>query len=64
MTSVEKLLALTLYYLKDEGSLAMTLTSFGVALCSVSVIVQKVCDRKFGTRMLPSMCTSYRGQQT
>ena len=63
MLSVEKQLALTLYYLKDQGSLAMTANSFSVALCSVSVVVQKVCDRKFGARMLRSMYTSYRGRQ-
>ena len=42
--SVEKQLAMTLYYLKDQGSLAMTANSFGVALCTVSVVVRKVCD--------------------
>ena len=42
--SVEKQLALTLYYLKDQGSLAMAANSFGVALCSVSVVVQKVYE--------------------
>ena len=61
--SVEKQLALTLYYLKDQGSLAMSANSFGFALCTVSVVVQKVYDRQFGARMLRSMCTSYRGRQ-
>ena len=42
--SVEKQLAPTLYYLKYQGSLAMTVNSFGVALCTVSVVVRKVCD--------------------
>ena len=44
MLSVEKQLAMTLYYLKDQGSLAMTANAFGVALCTVSVVVRKVCD--------------------
>ncbi len=42
--SVEKQLAMTLYYLKDQGSHAMSANSFGVALCTVSVVVRKVCD--------------------
>lgn len=42
--SVEKQLGITLYYLKDQGSLMMTANSFGVALCRASVIVHKVCD--------------------
>lgn len=42
--SVEKRLAVTFYYLKDQSSLAMTANAFGVALCAVSVVVRKVCD--------------------
>ena len=42
--SVEKQLAKTLYYLKDQGSLAMTANAFGVALSTVSVVVRKVYD--------------------
>ena len=41
--SVEKQLAMTLYFLKDQGSLAMTANGFGVAFCTVSVVVRKVC---------------------
>lgn len=44
MLSVEKQLALTLYFLKDQGSLSMTANAFGIACCTVSVIVRKVCD--------------------
>ena len=44
MLSVEKQLALTLYFLKDQGSLSMTANAFGIARCTVSVIVRKVCD--------------------
>ena len=42
--SVEKQLALPLYFLKDKGSLSMTANAFGAACCTVSVIVRKVCD--------------------
>lgn len=42
--SVEKQLAMTLYFLKDQGSLTMTTNAFGVAHCTVSVLVRKVCD--------------------
>ena len=42
--SVQKQLGITLYYLKDQGSLMMTANAFGVALCTASVIVRKVCD--------------------
>ena len=41
--TAEKKLALTLYYLKDMGSLSMTANSFGVAKSMVSVIVGEVC---------------------
>ena len=42
--SVEKQLALTLYFLKDQGSLSMTANTFGVAINTVSTVVRKVCD--------------------
>lgn len=41
--SVEKQLGVTLYYLKDQGSLVMTANAFGLATCTVSVVVRKVC---------------------
>ena len=41
--TVEKQLAITLYFLKDQGSLSMTANAFGVAICTVSVVVRKVC---------------------
>ena len=37
--SVEKKLAMTLYYLKDIGSLTMTANSFGVAIFTVSSVI-------------------------
>ena len=42
--SVEKQLALPLYFFKDKGSLSMTANAFGAACCMVSVTVRKVCD--------------------
>ena len=44
MLSVEKQLAFTLYFLKDQGSLSVTANAFGIAFCTVSMIVRKVCD--------------------
>ena len=41
--SAEKKLALTLYYLKDTGSLAMTANTFGIAINTASVIIAEVC---------------------
>ena len=40
--TVEKQLPMTLYFLKDQGSLSMTANAFGVAICIVSVVVRKV----------------------
>ena len=42
--STEKKLALTLYFLKDMGSLGMTANVFGVAISTVSVAVYEVCQ--------------------
>ena len=42
--SSEKKLALTLYYLKDTGSLWMTANAFGVHQCTASKIVILVCN--------------------
>ena len=36
-------LAITLYYLKDKGSLAMTANSFGIAVCTASKVITQVC---------------------
>ncbi|CAB4035871.1 Hypothetical predicted protein, partial [Paramuricea clavata] len=41
--SAEKKLALTLYYLKDTGSLVMTANTFGIAINTASVIIAEVC---------------------
>lgn len=42
--SSETKLALTLYYLKDTGSLSMTSNSFGVAINTASVVIYEVCS--------------------
>lgn len=42
--SVEKKVALTLYYLKDTGSMWMTANTFGIHQCTVSKVVLEVCD--------------------
>lgn len=36
-------LAITLYYLKDTGSLSMTANSFGIAVCTASAVIAQVC---------------------
>ncbi|XP_028412532.1 protein ALP1-like [Dendronephthya gigantea] len=41
--SAEKKLAITLYYLKDSGSLRMTANTFGVHVCTVSKTIYDVC---------------------
>ena len=53
--SVEKQLAMTLYFLKDQGSLRMTANTFGVAVCTLSVVLRKVCaliTRELGPRYI------------
>ena len=42
--SAEKKLAVTLYYLKDTGSLWMTANTFGLHQCTVSKTINEVCD--------------------
>ena len=41
--TVEKHVAVTLYYLADEGRFRKIANAFGLAKCTVSVIVRKVC---------------------
>ena len=41
--SPEKKVAITLYYLKDTGSLSMTANSFGIAVCTASAVIIAVC---------------------
>ena len=42
--SLEKRVAVTLYYLKDQGSMQMTANAFGIARCTVGVVVKEICD--------------------
>ena len=42
--SVEKKVALTLYYLADEGRLRKTANAFGLSRSAVSIIIRKVCS--------------------
>ena len=42
--SAEKKLAVTLYYLKDTGSLGMTANAFGIAICTASTVIFEVCQ--------------------
>ena len=41
--SAAKKLAITLYYLKDTGSLRMTANTFGIHVCTVSKTIHDVC---------------------
>ncbi|XP_044163271.1 protein ANTAGONIST OF LIKE HETEROCHROMATIN PROTEIN 1-like [Acropora millepora] len=41
--TAEKKLGLTLYFLKDTGSIRMTANTFGVAVCTASMTVTEVC---------------------
>ena len=41
--SLEKRIAVTLYYLKDQGSMTMTANTFGIARCTVGQVVHEIC---------------------
>ena len=42
--NAEKKVAITLYYLKDTAWIGLIANSFGVAICTVSVVVAEVCE--------------------
>ena len=42
--SLEKKVALTLYYLKDTGSIWMTANTFGIHQCTASKVIHEVCS--------------------
>ena len=42
--SLEKKVALTLYYLQDTGSIWMTANTFGIHQCTVSKMIHEVCS--------------------
>ena len=41
---LEKRIAITLYYLKDQGSMKMTANTFGIARCTVGAVVHEICQ--------------------
>ena len=47
--SLEKRVAIALYYLKDQGSMQMTLNTFGIARCTIGQVIQEMWyfDQKF-----------------
>ena len=52
--SLEKRLAITLYYLKDQASMKMTANSFGIARCTVGRVVEDIC-----TLISENICLSF-----
>ena len=53
--TLEKRVALTLYYLKDQGSMKMTANTFGIARCTVGQIVYEICgiiSKKLGPEFI------------
>ena len=53
--NAEKKLALTLYFLKDTGSLGMTANTFGVAINTTSAVSAEVCGvitKKMGPKYI------------
>jgi len=40
---LEKRVAITLYYLRDQGSMQMTSNTFGIARCTVGQVVKEIC---------------------
>ena len=41
---LEKRIAITLYYLNDQGSMKMTANTFSIARCTVRAVVHKMCQ--------------------
>lgn len=42
--NTEKKAVITLYYFKDTNSIGMIVNSFGVAICTVSVVIAEACE--------------------
>ena len=40
---MEERVAITLHYLKDQGSMRMTANTFGIGRCTVEQVVQEIC---------------------
>ena len=51
--TVEKKLAITLYYLKDQGSYLMTCNTFGIVKSTLSIVLKAVC-RAINKRVGPA----------
>ena len=41
--TLEKCVAVTLYYLKDQGSITPTSNTFGIARCPIDQVVSEIC---------------------
>ena len=53
--TLEKRLAITWYYLKDQGSMKMTANVFGIARCTVDQVIHQICkilSEKIGPDMI------------
>ena len=44
MLSVKKQLAITLCFMKDQGSFSTIANAFALAHCTVSMVFRKICD--------------------
>ena len=61
--SAEKKLAMTLYFLKDTGSLGMTANTFGVAINTASAVIAEVC-KVISMKMGPKYIHLPRSQES
>ena len=57
--NVEKKIGMTLYYLKDTGSLGMTANIFGVAIPTATAIIYEVCS-EISTLLRPKYLCFYQ----
>ena len=60
--SVETQVALTLYYLSDEGRLRKTANTFGLSRARVSVIIRKMNNCSFGSKLHQTSNDRERGK--
>ena len=60
--TVEKKLAITLYYLKDQGSYLMTCNTFGIAMSTLSIVLKAVC-RAINKRVGPAYLRLPKNEQ-
>jgi len=53
--SLKKRVAITLHYLKDQGSMRITASAFGIASCTVGQVMQEICyiiTKKMGPELI------------